>query len=546
MKRRAYAHGANTHPLLGETIGENLRNTVNRFPENEALVSVHQQYRVTYAEFWQQVEEVAKSFLAINIKKGDRVAILSPNRFEWVLVQYATARIGAILVNINPAYQSNELAYVLGQAGVSVLVSVLDFKGTNYKVMIEKAWSVSNDLRTVIYFDEDWKGFIAKGKTVSDAQLQDVENTLQFDDAINIQYTSGTTGFPKGVTLSHFNILNNGYFIGRRLNYTPAERVCIPVPFYHCFGMVVGNLCCTSHAACIVIPSESFDPQKVLQTITQERCTSLYGVPTMFIAELQFAEFDQYDLSSLRTGVMAGSPCPVEIMKQVQSKMHIREIEIGYGMTETSPISTQTNIGTSLEKQVSTVGVVQDHLEIKIVDPETGSIKNRNESGEFCTRGYSVMLGYWNNEKATAEVIDEARWMHSEDLATMDDEGYINIVGRIKDMIIRGGENVYPREIEEFLYTHEAIADAYVIGVPSEKYGEEIMAWVKLKPGFAITADDLRQYCKKQIANYKIPRYWKFTNSFPMTITGKVRKVAMREEAINELGLLEIAKIKTS
>ena len=503
-------------------------------------------FKVSYADFWQQVENVAKGFLAINVKKGDRVAIWSPNRFEWVLVQYATARIGAILVNINPAYQSSELSYVLQQSGVSVLVSALTFKANNYKKMIYAEWPLCDELKEVIFLDADWEGFLANGSTVTDAQLLKVEDSLHFDDPINIQYTSGTTGFPKGVTLSHFNILNNGYYTGRRLNYTPEERVCIPLPFYHCFGMVLGNLCCTSHGACMVIPSESFEPTKVLKTIQQEHCTSLYGVPTMFIAMLQLPKFDQYNLSSLRTGIMGGSPCPVEIMKQVQSKMYMREVTICYGMTETSPVSTQTIIGTPLEKQVSTVGTVQDHLEIKIVDPETGQMVEYNQPGEFCTRGYSVMLGYWNNEKATADVIDEEGWMHSGDLATMDEQGYVNIVGRIKDMICRGGDNIYPREVEEFLFSHEAIADVQVIGVPSKKYIEEVMAWVKLKPGFSMSSNNLREFCKNQIANYKIPKYWKFVDSFPMTVTGKVRKGAMREEAIEELGLGEIVLIKTS
>lgn len=546
MILKSYAYGASTHPLLRETIGENLRNTVNRFAENDALICVHQNYKASYADFWKQVEDVAKGFLAINVKKGDRVAIWSPNRFEWVLVQYATARIGAILVNINPAYQSSELGYVLQQSGVSVLVSALSFKTNNYKKMIYEVWPLCDELKEVIFLDTEWEDFLINGKSVTEADLLKVENSLQFDDPINIQYTSGTTGSPKGVILSHYNILNNGYFTGRRLNYTSEERVCIPIPFYHCFGMVLGNLCCTSHGACMVIPSESFEPAKVLKTIQQERCTSLYGVPTMFIAMLQLSRFDQYNLSSLRTGIMAGSPCPVEIMKQVQAKMNMREVAICYGMTETSPVSTQTIIGTPLEKQVSTVGTVQDHLEIKIVDPGTGRKVDCNQPGEFCTRGYSVMQGYWNNEKATAEVIDEDGWMHSGDLATMDEQGYVNIVGRITDMICRGGDNIYPREVEEFLYSHEAIADVQVIGVPSKKYIEEVMAWVKLKPGFSMSANNLRGFCKNQIANYKIPRYWKFVDSFPMTVTGKVRKAAMREEAIEELGLSEIAKIKTS
>ncbi len=546
MKQKSYTHGASTEPLLGETIGENLRNTCNRFPYRDALVSVHQQYKVSYKEFWEQVEQVAKAFLALNVQKGDRVGIWSPNRFEWVLVQYATARIGAILVNINPAYRSSELGYALGQSGISVLVSALTYKGSDYKSMVNESKSLCAELREVIYLDEDWLDFVNCGKNIPDEVLYTVESTLQFDDPINIQYTSGTTGFPKGVTLSHYNILNNGYFVGKRLHYSEKDRVCIPVPFYHCFGMVIGNLCCTSHGACMVIPSESFDPLKVLEAIQKERCTSLYGVPTMFIAELQLPEFHRFDLSSLRTGVMAGSPCPVEIMKKVQSLMHMKEVEICYGMTETSPVSTQTKIGTPLEKQVGTVGTIQDHLEIKIIDPETGNVLERNMPGELCTRGYSVMLGYRNNEKATTDAIDKARWMHSGDLATMDGQGYINIVGRIKDMILRGGENIYPREIEEFLYTHQAVADVQVIGVPNEKYGEEVMAWVKLKTGCECSAEELQDFCQQHIAHFKVPRYWKFVDSFPMTISGKIRKVEMREEAIEELGLQEIAKIKTS
>jgi fatty-acyl-CoA synthase len=542
----SYAHGTTAAPLIGQTISENLANTVKKFPDRDALVCVHQGYRATYLQFWEQVETVAKSFLAINVQKGDRVAIWAPNRYEWVLVQYATARIGAILVNINPAYRASELAYVLGQSGVSVLVSARSFKGSDYAAMIEDARALNPDLRAVIYLDKDWDAFLAKAEEIATEDLETLERSLQFDDPINIQYTSGTTGFPKGVTLSHHNILNNGYFIGKRLLYTERDRVCIPVPFYHCFGMVIGNLCCTAHGCCMVIPAESFDPLRVLQAVEQERCTALYGVPTMFIAALQLPEFDNFDLTSLRTGVMAGSPCPVEVMKQVQTRMHIPEMSICYGMTETSPVSTQTVIGTPLEKQVSTVGTVQDHTEIKIIHPETGAIVPRNTSGELCTRAYSVMLGYWNNEKATAEAIDAARWMHTGDLATMDDEGYINIVGRIKDMILRGGENIYPREVEEFLYTHPAIQDVQVIGVPSEKYGEEVMAWVKLKTGQTATSDDLQAFCNNRIGRYKIPKYWKFVEGFPMTVTGKIRKVEMREQAIVELGLEAVAKIKTS
>ena len=546
MKQKSYSHGLSRHQLLGETIGENLRNNCIKFADQEALICVEQNYRATYSVFWQQVTNAAKALLAINLQKDDRLGIWSPNRYEWVLMQYATARTGVILVNINPAYRVSELAYVLGQSGVSVLFSALAFKSNDYKAMIEESKSLCENLRDVIFFDKDWEHFLSQSHNVSDEQLAAVENSIQFDDPVNIQYTSGTTGFPKGVTLSHYNLLNNGYFVGKRLGYTEKDKVCIPVPFYHCFGMVIGNLCCTSHGACMVIPSESFEPLKVLKAVEKERCTSLYGVPTMFIAELQLPEFGQFNLSSLRTGVMAGSPCPVEVMKKVQSLMHMKDVQICYGMTETSPVSTQTSAETPFEKQVGTVGTVQDHLEIKIIDPETGVVQECNKPGELCTRGYSVMLGYWNNAKATAEAVDQARWMHTGDLATMDDEGYVNIVGRIKDMILRGGENIYPREIEEFLYTHEAIADVQVIGVPSEKYGEEVMAWVKIKSDRSVSVNELINFCSKQIAHYKIPKYWKFTDGFPMTVTGKIRKVEMRETSIEELGLQEVAKIRTS
>jgi fatty-acyl-CoA synthase len=435
---------------------------------------------------------------------------------------------------------------VLGQSGTSVLISALEFKGSNYKAMIEEARASCGNLREVVFLDKDWEEFLHKSNSITSEQLEAIESTLQFDDPINIQYTSGTTGFPKGATLSHNNILNNGYFIGKRLNYTEEDKVCVPVPFYHCFGMVIGNLCCSSIGACIVIPSESFEPLKVLQAIERERCTSLYGVPSMFIAELQLLEFNQFNLSSLRTGVMGGSPCPVEVMRKVQTLMHMKDVQICYGMTETSPVSTQTSAGTPFEKQVGTVGTVQDHLEIKIIDPETGALQDRNIPGELCTRGYSVMLGYWNNERATNEAIDHAGWMHTGDLAAMDEDGYINIVGRINDMIQRGGENIYPREIEEFLYTHEAVADVQVIGVPSEKYGEEVMAWIKIKSGYTLTKYELQKFCRKKIAQYKIPKYWKFVDTFPMTVTGKIRKVEMREAAIIELGLQEAVKIKTA
>lgn len=546
MTSNSYVSGPSSTPLLGETIGQNLKKMVENYPNNIALVSLQQNYKVTYKEFWQQTTQLAKSLLALGIQSGDRVGIWSPNRFEWTLLQYATARIGVILVNINPAYRSNELIYVLNQSGTKFLISALQFKTSDYKKIVKKSEKFCKKLKQTMYLDQDWEQLMALSSSVSDEHLETVEAKVQFDDPVNIQYTSGTTGFPKGVTLSHHNILNNGYFIGKRLNYTEKDKVCIPVPFYHCFGMVIGNLACTTSGATMVIPAESFDPQLTLEAVEKEQCTSLYGVPTMFIAELQLPNFDSYDLKSLRTGVMAGSPCPVEVMKQVQSKMYMKEVSICYGMTETSPVSTQTLIGAPLEKQVSTVGTIQDHLEIKIVNPDTGEIVERGLLGELCTRGYSVMLKYWENPEATHYVLDDAGWMHSGDLAIMDEEGYINIAGRIKDVIIRGGENISPREIEEFLYTHDFIEDVQVIGVPSEKFGEEIMAWVKLKTNAELSQDELLQFCKDQIAHYKVPKFWKFVDSFPMTITGKIRKVEMREISIKELGLEDLLKIKTS
>ncbi|SHJ19213.1 AMP-binding protein [Flavobacterium haoranii] len=546
MTSISYVSGPSSTPLLGETIGQNLKRTVENYPDNIALVSLQQNYKVTYKEFWDQTTQLAKSLLAMGIDSGDRVGIWSPNRFEWTLLQYATARIGVILVNINPAYRSNELIYVLNQSGTKFLISALQFKTSDYKKIVKKSEKFCKKLKQTMYLDQDWEQLMALSSSISGEQLETVEAKVQFDDPVNIHYTSGTTGFPKGVTLSHHNILNNGYFIGKRLNYTEKDKVCIPVPFYHCFGMVIGNLACTTSGATMVIPAESFDPQLTLEAVEKEQCTSLYGVPTMFIAELQLPNFDSFNLKSLRTGVMAGSPCPVEVMKQVQSKMYMKEVSICYGMTETSPVSTQTLIGAPLEKQVSTVGTIQDHLEIKIVNPDTGEIVERGLPGELCTRGYSVMLKYWENPEATHYVLDDAGWMHSGDLAVMDEEGYINIAGRIKDVIIRGGENISPREIEEFLYTHDLIEDVQVIGVPSEKFGEEIMAWVKLKANVELSQDELLQFCKDQIAHYKVPKFWKFVDTFPMTITGKIRKVEMREISIKELGLEDLLKIKTS
>ncbi|MCO6173665.1 AMP-binding protein [Flavobacterium sp. NRK F10] len=546
MTSIAYVNGPSDTPLLGENIGQNLKRTVENYPQNTALVSLQQNYRATYQEFWDQTTELAKGLLALGIQSGDRVGIWSPNRYEWVLLQYATARIGVILVNINPAYRSNELIYVVNQSGIKLLISALQFKTSDYKKIVKKSEKYCKRLKQALYLDQDWQKILDLATTVSDETLAQAESGVQFDDPVNIQYTSGTTGFPKGVTLSHHNILNNGYFIAKRLQYTNSDKVCIPVPFYHCFGMVIGNLACTTSGATMVIPAESFEPRLTLEAVEKEQCTSLYGVPTMFIAELQLPDFNSFNLKSLRTGVMAGSPCPVEVMKQVQSKMYMKEVSICYGMTETSPVSTQTVIGAPLEKQVSTVGTVQDHLEIKIVNPENGEIVQRGEAGELCTRGYSVMLKYWENPEATDQVLDDAGWMHTGDLAVMDDEGYINIAGRIKDVIIRGGENISPREIEEFLYTHDLIEDVQVIGIPHEKYGEEIMAWVKLKAEADLSQHELMLFCKDQIAHYKVPKFWKFVDSFPMTITGKIRKVEMREISIKELGLEELLKIKTS
>jgi fatty-acyl-CoA synthase len=545
MASASYAHGVSTVPLLGETIGENLRRTVELAGDHEALVSRHQGYRATYREFWEQTGQVARGLMDRGIKVGDRVGIWSPNRYEWVVTQYATARMGAILVNINPAYKTTELQYALNQSGVSLLMLAHHFRGANYLAMLDEVRAQLPELKQVLMLDDEWDALLEGSQDISPDVLSAQEALLQFDDPINIQYTSGTTGFPKGATLSHHNILNNGFFIGEMLSYGHDDRVCIPVPFYHCFGMVLGNLACTTHGSCMVIPGEGYEPVAVLETVEAERCTSLYGVPTMFIGELDHPRFNEFDLSTLRTGIMAGSPCPIEVMKKVQSTMHMTEVAICYGMTETSPVSTQSAVDDPLDKRVETVGRVHPHLEVKIIDAE-GRIVSRDTPGELCTRGYSVMLGYWNNPAATSEAIDTARWMHTGDLATMDDDGYVNIVGRIKDMIIRGGENVYPREIEEFLYRHPDVSDVQVIGVPSERYGEEVMAWVRLREGATATGADLTEYCRGRIATFKIPRYWKFVDAFPMTVTGKIQKFKMRADAIEELGLQAAAQARTA
>jgi fatty-acyl-CoA synthase len=542
----SYASGTSSLPLLGETIGENLRLTVERHADCEALVVPHQGYRATYGQLWEQTSLVARGLIARGVRRGDRIGIWSPNRFEWVIIQYATARIGAILVNINPAYRTTELEYTLGQSGVSLLMLARAFRQADYVRILGEVKGACPELREALVLEDGWDSLLRDAGRTSDDELAAVETSLQCDDPINIQYTSGTTGFPKGATLSHHNILNNGFFVGETVKFTSEDRVCIPVPFYHCFGMVLGNLACTTHGACIVVPGEAFDPDAVLRITEQERCTALYGVPTMFIAELEHPGFAQHDLSRLRTGIMAGSPCPVEVMKKVQSRMNMREVTICYGMTETSPVSTQSALDDPLEKRVGTVGRVHPHVEVKVVDPETDRVVQRGESGELCTRGYSVMLGYWNNDAATEGAIDAAHWMHTGDLATMDDAGYVNIVGRIKDMIIRGGENIYPREVEEFLYAHPDISDVQVIGVPSERYGEEVMAWVKPRDGATLTAESLDAFCRGRIATNKIPGYWKFVDAFPMTVTGKVQKYLMREASVEELGLRAAASVTTA
>jgi fatty-acyl-CoA synthase len=547
VSQLSYSHGSSPDPLLGETIGDNLRRVASAHGASEALVDVPSGQRWTYAQLDADTDRIALGLIAAGIAKGDRVGIWAPNCPEWVLLQYGSAKMGAILVNINPAYRSHELAYVLGQSGIKLLVSAESFKTSDYRGMIDEVRGNLPALEQVIYIGTaDWDGLMAVGLAADREALTQRAASLAFDDPINIQYTSGTTGFPKGATLSHHNILNNGLFIGEGCRYTERDRVCIPVPFYHCFGMVLGNLACTTHGACIVIPAPGFDPVATLAAVQAERCTSLYGVPTMFIAELALADFASYDLSSLRTGIMAGSPCPVEVMKRVFSEMHMDEVEICYGMTETSPVSTQTRTDDDMERRVSTVGRVHPHVEIKVIDPETGLVLPRGSHGELCTRGYSVMLGYWDEPERTAEAIDAGRWMHTGDLAVMDEAGYLNIVGRIKDMVIRGGENIYPREVEEFLYTHPAIEDVQVIGVPDVKYGEELCAWVKLRPGGELTAEQVREFCTGKIAHYKIPRYVRVTEDFPMTVTGKVQKFKMRETSVGELGLADASQTRTA
>ena len=530
--------GATEIPLIEQTIGDNLEETVRHFGDREALVVDHQGIRQTWTEFNASVDAVAKGLMAYGIAPGDRVGMWSPNYAEWVYVQFATAKIGAIQVNINPAYRTSELEYAMNQSGCTMLVTRTEYLTSAYRDMVEQVRPNCPDLEHVVYFDtDDWADLIAAGQSMTSDDLRARMASLSQNDDINIQYTSGTTGFPKGATLSHRAILNDAKFVGAMCDYDETDRVAIPVPFYHCFGMVMGNLACAVYGAAMIIPCPTFDPAAVLRVLETERVTSLYGVPTMFIAQLGHADLASKDLTSLRTGIMAGSPCPIEVMRRVIDEMNMSQVTIAYGQTETSPVSTQTRTTDSVEARVTTVGQVLPHVEAKIVDPETGETVERGTEGEYCTRGFHVMNGYWNDPEKTAEAIDAAGWMHSGDLAIMDDNGYVNIVGRIKDMIIRGGENVYPREIEEFLYTHPAIADAQVIGVPDLKYGEEIMAWVQLAEGQSVTDAAIKDFCKGKIAHFKIPRYISFVNDFPMTVTGKIRKAEMREKSIADLGL---------
>ena len=566
MAATSYTCGISNEPLLGITIGDKFDEIVSKFPDNEALIVHHQNIRWTYSQLQEQVNDCAKALLTAGIKKGDRVGIWSSNRYEWTVLQFATAKVGAVLVNINPSYRIHELEYVLNQSECIMLVIADKFKTSDYERMIlELAPELTNtaigqlnasklpELKTVVSLSDrppngmlSWSALMQKSEKCSTASMENRQKELSFDNPINIQYTSGTTGFPKGATLSHHNILNNAYFVAKTMGFTDKDRLIIPVPLYHCFGMVLGNLGCITHGATMIYPSEGFEPLTVLEAVEKEKATALYGVPTMFIAELEHPEFKNFDLSSLRTGIMAGSPCPVEVMKKVHALMHMKDVQVAYGMTETSPVCTQTKMGTPLEKQISTVGQVHPYLEIKIIDQQTGQIVPLGTPGELCTRGYSVMLGYWNNEEQTKTSIDAARWMHTEDLATMDEEGYINIVGRIKDMIIRGGENIYPKEIEEFLFTHPKVSEVQVIGVPDAKYGEVVMAWIKLKEGAEASAEELTEFCKGKIAHFKVPKYFRFTADFPMTVTGKIRKIEMRQISIKELNLDAVNNIKTA
>ena len=538
MSADSYTAGPTDAPLIEETIDANFRATVTAHPDREALVVRHQGVRWSYTELDAEIDRLARALLASGLAVGDRVALWAPNRYEWVLAQYATARIGVIMVCINPAYRTHELEFALNQSGSVMLLAAPEFKTSNYRQMWADVAEQCPEIREAIFFDDPtWDALLERAEKVTSDEVKERSESLVNTDPINIQYTSGTTGLPKGATLTHRNILNNGYFVGEGCGYTEHDRVCIPVPFYHCFGMVMGNLGCTSHGSTMVIPNDAFEPVSVLEAVQDEKCTSLYGVPTMFIAELGVPEFESYDLSSLRTGIMAGSPCPVEVMKQVIERMNMDEVTIAYGMTETSPVSTQTGADDSIDQRVGSVGRVHPHVEIRVADPETGETVARGESGEFQTRGYSVMEGYWNEEEKTAQAIDAEGWMHTGDLAVMDVDGYVNITGRIKDLIIRGGENISPREIEEFLYGHPDIIDVQVVGVPDEKFGEEVCAFIQARDGASVDTDAVREFCQGKIAHYKVPRYVLSIEDFPMTVTGKIQKYLLRDAAVEQLDL---------
>ena len=552
---RSYVSSSAASPLSGQTIGDHLASVISRQPDAEALVSRHQGARLTYGELGREVERVARGLLGLGIEKGDRVGIWSPTRVEWTLLQFATARVGAILVNINPAYRAGEMAYAVNQSGLRLLVTAPAFKTSDYLARIDEVRSQLPRLERVVVLGERgtsvpgdlrWDEMLAAGGNVKAEDVQRRETLLDADDPINIQYTSGTTGNPKGATLTHHNILNNARSLAELLRYTASDRVCIPVPLYHCFGMGVGNLGCVTSGATMVYPAESFEPLATLEAIAEERCTSIYGVPTMFIAQLEHPRFAEFDLTSLRTGIMAGAPCPIEVMKRVINEMHASEVCIAYGMTETAPVSFLTRPEDTVERRVSTVGTVLPNVEAKIIDPMTGLTAPLGTPGEVCTRGYLVMQGYWKNADATAEAVDRAGWMHTGDLGTIDEDGYLNIVGRIKDMVIRGGENLYPVEIEEVLFQHPAVASAQVIGVPDERMGEELMAWVVVREGGLLSEEELKDFCKDRIAHFKVPRYVKFVDEYPMTVTGKVQKFLMRQMAIEELGLEAAAAVKTA
>ncbi len=566
MAGHSYAFRGSEKPLIGKTIGEMFKEIAHKYPDNDAVISIHQNRRYTYRQLEQEVDRTAKGFIALGLKKGDRLAIWATNIAEWIITQFATAKVGIILVNINPAYRTHELEYALRQSETQAILLMDRFKTSDYVNMFyevcpeaktSKPGQIHSEklpfLRTAILIRGEkqpgmysWEEILKLGDEIDDDAILEIEDSLDFDDPVNIQYTSGTTGFPKGVVLTHHNLVNNGYFIGECMDFTDKDRLCIPVPFYHCFGMVLSNLACMTHGATMVLPAEYFDPVSTMVAVEKERCTALHGVPTMFVAELEHPDFKKFDFSSLRTGIMAGSPCPIEFMKKVNTLMNMREVVITYGQTEASPGITMSSTDDSIDQRVSTVGRPMPHTEMKIVDPKTGKMVPRGDTGEICARGYMIMRCYYNNPVATDQAVDNEGWLHTGDLGTLDNEDYCKITGRLKDMVIRGGENIYPREVEEFLYTHPAISDVQVIGVPDMKYGEELMAWIKLKEGQKATPEEIKAFCKGKIAHYKIPRYIKFVDGFPMTVTGKIQKYKMREESIKELGLEEVAKMKTA